>query len=157
MSNEQWDALMEIFPWNDSLKKQATCRLLYKIFKEYFLWDLHFSCNWRHATWQSQDLCWFTSDVSIFINFNFVSAFFMVSFKMNIWRNDINTSFKELHQKGTIGWSIWYPLKNLFNLLETNSKNFISGSLTGSFKMVNDLPYGFHDLGNAMRYFKNLT
>ena len=50
--NKQWDALMEIFPWNGSLKKQATCRLLYKIFEEYFLWNLSFSFNWHNATLQ---------------------------------------------------------------------------------------------------------
>ena len=37
-----------------------------------------------------------------------------------------------------------YPLRNLFNLLETNSRNFdlafISGSLKESFKMVSYLP-----------------
>ena len=49
-SNKQWNALMEIFPWNGSLKKQTTCRLLYKTFEEYFLWNFCFSC--KYATLQ---------------------------------------------------------------------------------------------------------
>ena len=88
---------------------------------------------------------------SMFLICTIALTFLHLPLRINIFIMDVKRSSKTSQRNGTIGWSVWQPLRKKFSFEAINSISFslagISWFLITSWRIGKNFPCGCFDLG----------